>query len=123
MASGSPLTSASWSARDRLVAAVIIVYLVLQVGVPTVLLLRPRPQRFGWQMFTNAPVIPTVVVHRSSGRGDTVDVDRYFARRRPELTPGELDLLAPHVCRVTDDAALVEISVRRDSPPRRYPCR
>ena len=117
------MTSSSWSARDRLVAAVVLIYLVLQVGVPTAMLFGPRPQRFGWQMFTNVPVLPTLVLHHAGGRPDTVGVDRYFARRRPELTPGELDRLPLHVCRVTDDVTLVELRVSRDSTPRRYPCR
>ena len=94
----------------------------MQVAVPAVLLFRPRPQRFGWQMFTNAPVLPRLVLHRTTGRRDTVDVDLYFAVRRPELARGDLDLVASHVCRVTEDATAVELWVRRDSAPRLHEC-
>lgn len=115
-------TPRSWSAQDRLVGAVVVTYLALQLAVPTVMLFRPRTQRFGWQMFTAAPVLPRLVLHRTTGRRDTVEVDRYFAIRRPELAPGDLDFVAPHVCRVTPDATLVELWVRRDSAPRLYAC-
>lgn len=86
------------------------------------MLFRPRVQRFGWQMFTSAPLLPKLVVHRTSGGRDTLDVDRYFAMRRPELAPGHLDLVGPHVCRVTRDATLVELWVWRDSAPHLHPC-
>jgi hypothetical protein len=115
-------TSPRWSARDRLVGAVVVTYLVLQLVVPAVLLFSPRPQRFGWQMFTNAPVLPKLVLHRTSGRRDTVDIDRYFAIRRPELAHSDLGLAAAHVCRVIQDVALVELQVRPDSAPRLHEC-
>jgi len=118
----SPPTSPRWSARDRLVGAVVVTYLVLQLVVPAVMLFRPRPQRFGWQMFTNAPVLPNLVLHRTTGRRDTVDIDRYFAIRRPELAQGDLGLVGAHVCRVSRDVALVELRVRPDSAPRLHEC-
>ena len=113
----------SWPARDRFVAAVVVTYLALQLLVPAVMLFRPRPQRFGWQMFTNVPVFPWMVLHRNTGRRDTLDINRYFAMRRPELALGDLGFVATHVCRVTPDAALVELTVPPDSTPRLYPCR
>ena len=115
--------SPDWSARDRLVAAVVVTYLVLQLLVPAIMLFRPRPQRFGWQMFTSVPVVPRLVLHRTTGRRDTVDVNRYFAIRRPEVALGGLGLVASHVCRVTPDAVLVEVKVPPDSVPRLHPCR
>lgn len=115
--------SPDWSARDRLVAAVVVTYLALQLIVPAVLLFFPRPQRFGWQMFTAAPVIPRMVLHRTTGRRDTVDINRYFAIRRPELALGDLGFVTSHVCRVTPDAALVEVTVPPDSALRLHPCR
>lgn len=117
----SPAPSA-WSSRERLAGAIVIGYLAVQLTLPVVLLFYPRPQRFGWQMFTNAPVIPQLVLHRTGGRRDTVDINRYFAVRRPELLRSDLDLLPAHVCRVTPDAAAVELQIRRDSLPRFHPC-
>ncbi len=122
LAPRSSAASPGWSTRDRLVGAVVVAYLVLQLVVPAVMLFRPRPQRFGWQMFTNAPVLPKLVLHRTTGRRDTVDIDPYFAIRRPELSPGDLDLVGAHVCRVTPDVALVELRVRPDSAPRLHQC-
>jgi hypothetical protein len=94
----------------------------LQLAVPAVLLFRPRPQRFGWQMFSSATVVPTLVLHRATGRRDTVDINLYFAVRRPELARGDLELVGSHVCRVTHDAAAVELRIRPDSAPRLHRC-
>jgi hypothetical protein len=74
-------------------------------------------------MFTAAPVIPRLVLHRTTGRRDTVDINRYFAVRRPELALGDLGFVMSHVCRVTPDAALVEVTVPPDPAPRLHPCR
>ena len=115
--------SPEWSARDRLVAAVVVTYLVLQLLIPAIMLFRPRPQRFGWQMFSSVPVVPRLVLHRTTGRRDTVDINRYFAIRRPELALGDLGFVMAHVCRVTPDAAQVEVTVLPDSAPRLQPCR
>ena len=112
----------AWSSRERRAAAIVIGYVVVQLALPIVLLFHPRPQRFGWQMFTNAPVIPQLVLHRAGGSRDTVDVNRYFAVRRPELARSDLELVPSHVCRVTPDAAAVELWIRRDSLPRVHPC-
>ena len=114
--------SANWSARDRVVGALVVTYLALQLALPTLMLFRPRTQRFGWQMFTSAPVLPRLVLHRAAGAPDTLDVNNYFAVRRPELQADHLDLLAAHICRVAGDATLVELWVGRDSTPRRHPC-
>ena len=99
--------SSDWSARDRVVAAVVVTYLALQLIVPAVLLFFPRPQRFGWQMFTAAPVIPRLVLHRTTGRRDTVDINRYFAVRRPELAQGTYQVFARVGTKVSGPATLV----------------
>jgi hypothetical protein len=97
-------------------------YLLVHLAVPTVLLFRARPQRFGWQMFTTGPVFPWLVIHRRSGARDTVDANTYFANRRADLATGYLHLVPPHVCRVTAGATMVEFWLRRDSAPRLHSC-
>ncbi len=118
----APAVSPHWSPRQRLAAGIVITYLLLQIAVPAILLFRHRPQRFSWQMFTTAPIIPSLVLHRTTGRRDTVDVNSYFAVRRPELSRSDLELLPSHVCRVTPDAGLIEFRMWRDSAPRLLAC-
>jgi hypothetical protein len=98
-------------------------YLLVHLAVPTVMLFRAGPQRFGWQMFTTEPVFPLLVIHRRTGARDTVDANTYFANRRPDLATGYLNLVGPHVCRVTAGAIAVELwLLRRDSAPRLHSC-
>jgi hypothetical protein len=108
--------------RDRLIGALVVMYLLVHLAVPMVMLFRARPQRFGWQMFTTEPVFPWLVIHRRTGARDTVDANIYFANRRADLATGFLHLVGPHVCRVTAGVTVVELWLRRDSAPRLHSC-
>jgi hypothetical protein len=105
----------SWSGRERVVASLVVLYLFVQVLVPTVMLVRPRPQRFGWQMFASVPRFPWLVLHRQSGARDTVPLETYFANRRADIDTGFLALVPPHVCRVLPDVEAVEIRLPGDT--------
>ena len=113
---------ARWSTRDRVRATIVVSYLVLQVAVPAVMLFGSRPQRFSWHMFTTAPIVPSLVLYRLPGGRDTVDVNAYFAVRRPELTESDLARLPAHICRITPDVRRVELRLRRDAMPQVYSC-
>ena len=100
-------------------------YLTLQVVVPAVLLLGPRPARFGWQMFAAHTVAPAFAVEHADGRRALVDVDDFFAFRRGDLDPAAFDRLPAHLCRV--DPSIVIVYERRAPDPaaaiETHPCR
>lgn len=99
--------SVRWTFGQRGAAAFFIVFLLLQIGIPLVKLLGPRPARLGWQMFSSYVVQPEVeVVYRDS----TVAIDqtRYLAHLRSEMRTG--DQLPKHLCRVLPRAQDVVVS-------------
>jgi len=101
------------------------VYLTLQIVVPAVLLLGPRPARFGWQMFAAHTVAPAFAVEYADGHRALVDVDDFFAFRRGDLDPAVFDRLPAHFCRV--DPSIVTVYEHRvpdpEVPIEVHPCR
>lgn len=100
-------------------------YVSVQIVVPAVLLLGPRPARFGWQMFAAHTIAPAFAVEHADGRRAMVDVDDFFAFRRGDLDPAVFDRLPPHLCRV--DPSITTVYERRvpdpAAPIEAHPCR
>jgi hypothetical protein len=68
-----------------LVAAFLAIFLLWQVVVPVAALLGPRPQRFGWQMYSTFPDLPKAWTIDAAGTQTQVDVKQYFAQLRAEV--------------------------------------
>lgn len=98
-----------WTPRDVVIAVLAVAFLAAQLAVPAALLFRPRPQRFGWQMFSSAPGTPAVVGRWADGTRHTLDLDSYFAFLRGDIGPSYAGLLPAHICRVTPGLAAVEL--------------
>jgi hypothetical protein len=107
----------------RVRATLCLAFLTLQVGVPAVRLLGPRPARFGWQMFAAHTTAPAFAVEHADGSRALVDVDDYFAFRRGDLDPAVFDRLPPHLCRL--DPTVVTVYERRptETSIEAHPCR
>lgn len=68
----------------------VVAFLVVQLGVPLVVLTAPRPSRFGWQMFTTHAPLPAVWIEEVDGTRTPVDAEDILVHPRPEA-----DLSAP----------------------------
>jgi len=115
--------SKRWTPRTVAAAAFALLFLALQVGVPLVRLLGPRPARFGWQMYAATTPLPTLVGVRADGGRDTLPVGDYFAFLRSDLAPSVFERLPRHVCTVAPGLVAVEYHGPTGSPPRLVPCR
>lgn len=93
------------TAKRALLAAVIGLILVFQVGVPAVNLLAPRPARFGWQMYSVAQPAPQAWTSSANGGLEAVDLDGRWAVLRAEID--DVDGFARQVCALTDAADVV----------------
>jgi hypothetical protein len=74
-----------WDRQTVLVAVFLASFLVWQLVVPTAALFGPRPQRFGWQMYSTFPQLPTAWTIDAAGVETQVEVKRYFAQLRAEV--------------------------------------
>ena len=81
-----------------------IAFLLVQVVLPSWQLTRPRPARFGWQMYAaGAPASAFAVVGRD-GSVTPVALEEYIVRRRDDLDV--LRYLPPAICARTGAAAV-----------------
>ena len=106
--------------RIGLRALLVAAFLGSQVVIPLVQLPKPRPARFGWQMFAGMPNHPRFTLIGRDGSRRTVDQNQYIGNYR-----GDLDLAAAlplHLCAQLADVDAVEVSgVGRER--RVWPCR
>ena len=73
---------------EKLTMALIAVFMVLAVAIPTVALLSPRPARFGWQMYSVAYPAPRAWLQASDGSTREFDLaDRMAALRADTADP------------------------------------
>lgn len=106
-----------WTPMTALVAAAMIAFLLVQLAIPALALSEPRPARFGWQMYTAVPTLPTVRIEAADGSLSPVDLGGLVARGRADADFSSA--LADHLC-ATTDAAAVLLDSRGDS--RRVAC-
>lgn len=86
---------------------VILVYLIVQLAVPLAALSRGSP-RFGWRMFSQVTLPPTVLVKpRATSAFDTLHLADYLGFPRADLRFGPA--LAREVCRVAPGAVQVRV--------------
>jgi hypothetical protein len=104
-------------------AALALAFLTLQVVVPTVLLFRARPARFGWQMFATHTRAPAFVVEHRDGSRAPVDIDAYFAWRRGDLDPAVFERFPAHLCAVEPSVATVYEQRLPQGAIKAHPCR
>lgn len=89
---------------ERLIGALIVVYLTVQVVVP-VLMRRGEANRFAWEMFAIARSTPSFTLVTSAGREYDLRVSDLVAVPRVDVDYAEL--LPPHLCRITPEARAV----------------
>lgn len=109
-----------WTARSAAAAAFFVLFLLLQIGVPLVRLAKPRPARFGWQMYSAKLQRPRFSLVMRDGTTRPADLHPYVPQSR-----GEVDLeraLPQHLCRAMPDVASVQI-LKADEKPRVFACR
>lgn len=93
-----------WQRSPRIAAAVVGVWLVVQLVVPIWRLSADGQDRFAWRMFSTFEARPTFVVHTPDGER-SVDLEAVTARLR-----GDLDLAAhlpEHLCHTVPGAVRV----------------
>lgn len=101
--------------RLTLVAAFLAVFLVWQLAMPTAALFGPRPERFGWQMYSAFPPLPQAWTVDASGAETPVDVKRFFAQLRAEidfaaaLRAGLCDASGAVAVRISDPRGTTEV--------------
>lgn len=98
----------------------IVLFVAVQLIVPTIALFGPRASRFGWQMYSGAQTRAEFVMVDANGREHAVDVHDYVGQHRAEI-----DLtgsLPAYICEVEPRAALVRIEPLGDQPTVDVPC-
>ena len=94
-------------------------FLVVQVIVPVIQLSKPRPARFGWQMFSGYPPMAVYSVQVGDSVRD-VRVTDYVVVPRGDVV--YRDALPGHLCqRIAGATAIFELPIG-DTVPRRLPC-
>lgn len=98
-----------------------LVFLGVQLAVPAWQLTRPRPARFGWQMYAGAAQATEFLAVDRDGSQRAAPLDEYIVRLRDDLDL--LRFLPPAICARTGAVAvryrehpgqpLVEIACRR----------
>ncbi|MEO5986536.1 MAG: hypothetical protein ABIW50_04035 [Candidatus Limnocylindria bacterium] len=94
-----------WTPMTALVAVAMIAFLLVQLAMPALALSEPRPARFGWQMYTAVPTLPTVRIEAADGSLGPVDLGGLVARGRADADFSSA--LAAHLCATTNAAAVV----------------
>ena len=95
------------------------VYLAVQIALPVYHLFRPRPTRFGWQMFSAASV-PAHVWIVSGDHLEEISPAAYIGYFRADLEWERYAL--PHLCRVRSEATAVRYVMPLESAVREYRC-
>jgi hypothetical protein len=113
------MSGGGWSVAGVFAVA----WVVVQVGVPTVLLaLGERPTPLGWQMYSATRGFPLVWVEVEGGAPEEVELSRYVPRPRAEVDYARL--LPPFLCRQIPGARWVEVRAggSEDAPAERHAC-
>ena len=106
--------------RRRLLAAVIVAFVALQVAVPTLMLFQERAARFGWQMFSGARSDAEFVLVDRLGVERKVEVGDYVGKQRAEIDFEAV--LPPYLCEREPDAVLVRMLTPDGRGEKEEPC-
>jgi hypothetical protein len=93
-----------WRRSPVIATLVVVVYLAVQIVMPTTRLWDDGPRRFGWQMYSVANVTPTFVVTTADGQ-TAIDYDDYLANGRVDIDV--VTNLPPHLCETIPGAEQV----------------
>jgi hypothetical protein len=96
-----------------------VAYLVVQLAVPLWQLTRPRPARFGWQMYAGISQPLTFAAVNADGSLTPVPLDRYIIRLRTDIDL--IRYIPPAVCQRTQ-AVAVRYTVIPERQPREVRC-
>ena len=107
-----------WAPRERLLALLVIAFVIIQLAVPILQLAQPRPARFGWQMYSALTSLPVVKLETANGTVTSLDLSRVVVRERAEVDYSAA--LAHHVCDTTDAVA---VRIGLGESEERVPCR
>jgi len=88
----------------RALGLIAVVFLALQIAVPATALFAPRPQRFGWHMYSALPPVPDVSVVGADGTEDRVELEALFVVPRAEIDYATA--LRDRLCGVTHAVAI-----------------
>ncbi len=88
-----------------IVRCFVVVFLVIQVGIPAIQLFAPRPSRWGWQMYSGHRMPVSLEVVFADGHKEAVNPGKLLGYRRTEidLTPQ----LVAQLCRAHIGATLI----------------
>jgi len=106
--------------RDRLVPAVIVVLLAVQVGVPAWQMRKPRPVRFGWQMYAGIAEPFSFTAVRAGGEREDVRIADYLANHRGDIAVSSV--LPPEICARDREVVEVRYRVLPEPSDRVYTC-
>jgi hypothetical protein len=98
-----------WTFGNVLAASVVIVVLAGQAIFCLLQLAKPRPARFGWQMYSGYKNPLQYRVVRRDGTSTLVSLDRYVANPRYELDELER-IVPPLICAREPDAVAVTLT-------------
>jgi hypothetical protein len=107
----------------RLAPIVFGIGLVLQFGIPAWKLSQPRPQRLGWQMYSAAHPMPSVVVVSHAGVESPIQYAEFLAVPRAELPPDAWRGLPAHLCATRPRLAAVRLRLQANGPWETHACR
>jgi len=93
--------------RAGLVIALCAAILAVQVTIPIFQLTKPRPARWGWQMYSSVRSPAKLVAVLTSGEERGVDRTAYIPYPRLEMDTDAV--LVDHVCRTVPDVARVRV--------------
>lgn len=107
------------AARTPVALFAALIFGLTQVVLPLLLLGRPRPAPFGWQMYSAAPPVVELTLVLEGGELRPVAKAAWVARERHELDLAEL--LPPHLCRAMEGVRAVLVH-RPGHGDRRFEC-
>jgi hypothetical protein len=97
------------------------IYLTVQIAVPAIMLARPRPARFGWQMFAGLRSLETYSVVRRDASTELIQLSSFFGNPRLDT---EIDMPAflLRICARRPDATAVRFKNALSGKTRDYVC-
>lgn len=108
----------SGTGRHRLLSAIVVLIVAIQVLVPARAFLDERPGRFGWQMYSSFNPPPKASVEDADGQLTSVPLADLIADPRAEIHWAN-----PLADRLCDGAGVVAVVVEDRDGTTRVPCR
>jgi hypothetical protein len=91
-----------------------VLFLAVQIATPAWQLTKPRPARFGWQMYAGAPLPPAFIAVMPDGAHVLAPLDQYIVRSRDDLDVRRY--LPPAICARTGAAAVRYVAAPGQAP-------